>query len=173
MQRPPSDPPPGPPPKRQGRDVTRLEKTLWDTVTKDIVVPAPVAPKKTARVHLPGGSALDKGLQKKLRQGLIPIDDRIDLHGQTQDRAHIMLLGFIRDAYAAGARCVLVITGKGARPSADPDAWYEGQPGVLRRLAPLWLAEDALKALVLAVEPAQPRHGGAGAFYVLLRRRRE
>jgi DNA-nicking Smr family endonuclease len=37
---------------------------------------------------------------------------------------------------------------------------------------PRWLEEPALRPMILAREPAQPRHGGAGALYVLLRRQR-
>ena len=58
---------------------------------------------------------------------------------------------------------MLVITGKGAR---------EGE-GVLRRAVPRWLGEPGCRARVLAVAPAQPRHGGEGALYVLLRRKRD
>jgi DNA-nicking Smr family endonuclease len=37
---------------------------------------------------------------------------------------------------------------------------------------PRWLAEAGARARVLAAAPAQPRHGGEGALYVLLRRKR-
>jgi DNA-nicking Smr family endonuclease len=37
---------------------------------------------------------------------------------------------------------------------------------------PRWLEEAPLRRHILATAPAQPGHGGAGALYLLLRRRR-
>jgi len=89
------------------------------------------------------------------------IEARLDLHGMTQDEAHRALARFIARAQDDDRRAVLVITGKGG----------PGREGVLRRAVPRWLAEPPCRARVLAVETAQPRDGGAGALYVLLRRR--
>ena len=58
---------------------------------------------------------------------------------------------------------MLVITGRGLGP--------EG-PGVLKSAVPRWLEQGALRRRILAVAAAQPRHGGAGALYLLLRRQR-
>jgi DNA-nicking Smr family endonuclease len=44
--------------------------------------------------------------------------------------------------------------------------------GILRRAVPRWLNEPDLRPLILGFAQAQPAHGGAGAFYVLLRRKR-
>jgi DNA-nicking Smr family endonuclease len=85
---------------------------------------------------------------------------RIDLHGMTQDQARTALESFLLRASEDGWRAVLVITGQGL--SGD---------GVLRRRAPDWLAEPAIRALVAGVAEAHRRHGGKGAFYVTLRRK--
>jgi DNA-nicking Smr family endonuclease len=90
----------------------------------------------------------------------MPIDARIDLHGMTQEEAHRALLRFLARAYEDGRRAVLVITGKGGE-------------GLLRAGVPRWLAEASVRGMILAIEEAQPRHGGAGAKYVLLRKKRE
>jgi DNA-nicking Smr family endonuclease len=60
-------------------------------------------------------------------------------------------------------RTVLVITGKGGFGDAR---------GVLREAVPRWLNEGDLRPRVLSCAWAQPKHGGAGALYVLLRRQR-
>jgi DNA-nicking Smr family endonuclease len=44
---------------------------------------------------------------------------------------------------------------------------------VLKSAVPRWLEEAELRQQILAIAPAQPRDGGAGALYLLLRRRRE
>jgi DNA-nicking Smr family endonuclease len=70
---------------------------------------------------------------------------------------------------------VLVITGKGAGRERTPAAFAERERediGVLRRSVPRWLAEAPLRGLVISYQTAAPRHGGDGAFYVLLRRSR-
>ena len=84
----------------------------------------------------------------------------------TQDQARGTLLRFIERSHQADRRAVLIITGKGS--GTDP----LGRPvGVLRRQVPAWLQEPPMRDRVLGCEIAQPRHGGAGALYVLLRRR--
>jgi DNA-nicking Smr family endonuclease len=91
------------------------------------------------------------------------IEGRLDLHGMTQREAHRALAEFVSASGAAGRRCVLVITGRGL--GSD-------HPGILQCAVPRWLAESPLRGEILAIAPAQPRHGGAGALYLLLRRRR-
>ncbi len=105
---------------------------------------------------------LDRRTAERLRKGEIAIERRIDLHGMTQDDAHAALDRFIRLCWKDGRRMLLVITGKGS-----------GGAGVLRRGVPRWLAAGEHAARILKVETAQARHGGGGAFYVLLRRQRD
>jgi len=106
---------------------------------------------------------LDRRLTQRLARGRIAIDARIDLHGLTQAEAFAQLTAFLRRAHRAGARTVLVITGKGAIGES------EGR-GVLRRQMPLWLSSSGLREGVIAFAPAHAEHGGSGALYVRLRR---
>lgn len=107
-------------------------------------------------------AGVDRRTADRLRRGKLAIEARLDLHGLYQDEAHGQLNDFIVSAAAAGRRCVLVITGRGAG--------QEG--GVLRRRVPTWLNQAPCRSLVLAMAPARRDHGGEGALYVLLRRRR-
>lgn len=130
--------------------------------------------------HTQGGAphgrapGLDRRLQLRLKRGQLPIEARLDLHGLGREKARAMLNGFIAQQAALGRRCVLVITGKG-RPDWQRPAWGDDTPeaGVIRRALPEWLRDSPNKDRVLAFAPAQPRDGGAGAWYVLLRRRRD
>jgi len=101
---------------------------------------------------------------KRFRQGKLPIEARLDLHGMTQKHAHTALLQFVHHAYHQQYRCILVITGKGQRS-------YE-KGGVLRQALPKWLKDTGLKRMILSFETAQPKDGGSGAYYILLRRHR-
>lgn len=103
---------------------------------------------------------IEPGRKRRLTRERDPIELRLDLHGLDQDRARAVLHRFLAKAQAEGARAVLVITGKG----------FQGD-GVLRRRAPDWLAEPALRGVVAGVSEAHRRHGGEGALYVALKRR--
>ncbi len=107
---------------------------------------------------------LDKRSAARLKRGQLAIEGRIDLHGMTQATAHQALEEFLTASQRAGKRCVLVITGKGLRPT--------GETGVLRNLVPRWMNAPAIRGRVLGFSTAQPRDGGTGALYVLLKRRR-
>jgi DNA-nicking Smr family endonuclease len=142
--------------------------------------PQPRSPKGAkARSDLPliGGHhppGLDRSSAERLKRGKYQIDGRIDLHGMTQDRAHRALTDFIARAAGDGLRCVLVITGKGLRKLAEDEAGRvrADELGILRNAVPRWLNEPPVRARILAFGPAQPRDGGGGALYVLLRRAR-
>ena len=101
-------------------------------------------------------------------RGVKAIDARIDLHGLTQHQAHDRLRGFLHQAQARSHKVVLVITGKG---SGDARA-YMDERGVLRRMVPQWLSMPDMRAVVLGYEEAHANHGGAGALYVRIRKRR-
>ncbi|NLH80213.1 MAG: hypothetical protein GX458_05135 [Phyllobacteriaceae bacterium] len=126
----------------------------------DGLPPAVKAPPSLARI--------DPRTKRRLVRGVLPIDDRLDLHGYTEAAAHALLRGFLIGARAHGARVVLVITGKGAGPGKEHRAPHER--GVLRRAVPHWLADPTLRDVVLGFEEAHLAHGGAGAIYVRLRR---
>ncbi len=130
--------------------------------------------KQGASSALPQSQDIDRRTADRLRRGQMVIDGRLDLHGLSRDNAYVALGAFIKRSYGRGHRCVLVITGKGrSGKSASESAWLEGEErGVLRRALPDWLAEDAMRAMVLRAVSAQPKDGGDGAFYVLLRRNR-
>jgi DNA-nicking Smr family endonuclease len=132
----------------------------------------PAAPPVSAPAAKPrdleAGAAidLDRRTAERLKRGQLPLDGRIDLHGMTQDDAHAALNRFIAASRAMGRRCVLVITGKG-RASGEARGEIGG---VLKRAVPRWLNEPGLRAQILAFAGAQPKDGGGGALYVLLKR---
>ena len=105
-----------------------------------------------------------------MKKGRLVPEARIDLHGLTLAQAHPTLNRFILDAVAAERRLVLVITGKGkVRDELGP---IPERHGVLRHQVPHWLNSMPLKPHVLQIAEAHVKHGGAGAYYVYLRRAR-
>ncbi len=137
---------------------------------------------KTATHHRPPPvspplTGLDRRTRQRLARGQAEFEARLDLHGLSVENARAALVRFLAESSASGRRLVLVITGKGAAPFARHTLHGSGffdtpeRQGRLRRKLPEWLAEDDMRAYVAGYQPAHPRHGGGGAFYVRIRRR--
>jgi len=146
----------------------------------------PVNLPSAPHVHLPSPhkpppqiTGLDRRTTQKLTRGQVEIERRLDLHGTGIEMARINLLGFLRDAQAMGTRNVLVITGKGDSPYSRHTLHGSGhfhapeRAGRLRRLVTEWFHEPEFRSLVAGFQPAHPKHGGGGAYYVRVRRIRE
>ena len=150
------------PPVSAGPPPAAASKTKSPTQVRALArAPAPAA--RTA----PGLEPFDRRLKQRLARGTEPIDARIDLHGKTQSEAHAALISFLRKAQSDGAKFVLVITGKGGGARDD---WSER--GVLKRQVPQWLKLPQFRGYVLGFEDAHMGHGGAGALYVRIKRRK-
>ncbi|MDX5365836.1 MAG: Smr/MutS family protein [Alphaproteobacteria bacterium] len=135
-------------------------------------------PRPRAPLEPPPLGPLERRTSQKLARGQIEIEATIDLHGHSQERAHGALLDFVARSRGRGLRCVLVITGKGASPYArhtlHGSTFYEvpERQGVLRSAVPRWLGEAEFRLHVSGFQPAHPKHGGGGAFYLWLRKKR-
>jgi DNA-nicking Smr family endonuclease len=97
-------------------------------------------------------------VMRRLRRGLYPVDDELDLHGLTQSAARNQLADFLAHSRDGGLRCVRIIHGKGYRSGA--------RGPVLKVAVNLWLRRHMD---VMAFVSARAIDGGAGAVYVLLR----
>jgi len=97
-------------------------------------------------------------VMRRLRRGLIPIEDELDLHGLTQTAARDRLADFIARSRDGGCRCVRIVHGKGYRSGA--------RGPVLKSAVNLWLRRHTD---VMAFVSARAIDGGGGALYVLLR----
>ena len=95
---------------------------------------------------------------RRLRRGLYPVEDELDLHGLTQTAARAQLADFISHSRDRGCRCVRIIHGKGYRSGA--------RGPVLKTAVNLWLRRHLD---VMAFVSARAIDGGSGAVYVLLR----
>jgi DNA-nicking Smr family endonuclease len=181
---------------RKPRGLSTEERRLWDQVARtaeplrlplvpqseETVAeekrPLPKPPRRpaspvanpTPRPGAPPPGSLDHRTRTRLSRGTTAVDLHVDLHGLTQSAAHQRLRRFLERAQADDARLVLVITGKG-KPGADGGFGRE-ERGVLRRAVPVWLESAEFRHLVAGFDEAGRRHGGAGALYVRVRRRR-
>jgi DNA-nicking Smr family endonuclease len=139
-------------------------------------IAAPVLITRQLRTQPPALASLDRRMTQKLGRGKMEPEARLDLHGETVETARLQLLHFISSQRQRGLRTVLVITGKGASPYARHTLHgcehfhTPEREGKLRREVPYWLHEAVFRAHVVGFQPAHPKHGGGGAFYVRLRK---
>lgn len=135
-------------------------------------VPRPVAvPELRVRPTPPRTPAntLDGGWDKRLTRGTVSPDVTIDLHGHTLRSAHDLLDAALARAIADGDRVVLLVTGRPPRAESErPHA-----RGAIRAAVGDWLAASRHSRHIAAVRGAHPRHGGAGALYLILKRARD
>lgn len=109
---------------------------------------------------------LDGSWDRRLSRGLAAPDRVVDLHGHGLDGAYRLLDDGLEAAIESGARLMLLITGR--PPSGD---WDPVGRGAIRAAVGDWLAASRHAADIAAVRTAHSRHGGAGALYIVLRRR--
>lgn len=129
----------------------------------------PAAPDKAVprKAELALKHGLDSTWDRTIARGIVAPDFTIDLHGHTLDAAWSRLEHGLLLAENQGARVVLVITGK---PRPVERGSGHGQRGVIRAKLIDWLAAGSHASQIAAVRGAHPRHGGAGAVYVVLRK---
>jgi DNA-nicking Smr family endonuclease len=141
-----------------------------------MAMPAPALRRPPPASAPPPLTGFDRRTEQRFMRGKVEIDARLDLHGMGLEIARDRLLHFLSAQRQYGHKVVLVITGKGASPFASHtlhgrDHFYAPErDGKLRRNLPDWLHEAAFRSHVSGFQPAHPKHGGGGAFYVKLRR---
>lgn len=101
----------------------------------------------------------DRGGEKRVRRGKLEIDASLDLHGHTLLTGERAVMRFVQTAHALGHRTLIIVTGMG-----------RGGEGVLKRALPEWLAARDVRALIAGYAQAHRSHGGAGAFYIFIKR---
>ncbi len=101
----------------------------------------------------------------KLKAGTYSPEAHVDLHGKNIEQAYATLVSFVKHAYQDGKRHLIVVTGRGKNsPGGTP---------VLRERVQAWFTRDPFKRVVLGFCSAKPSDGGAGALYLLLRKRKK
>ena len=113
---------------------------------------------------------IDGATARRFKRGDFAVEATLDLHGYTEDRAYTAVDDFIKKAYLAQKRCVLIITGKGLAHDDNDDVL--AFKGLLKEKVPQWLNTRELRPLILAFRHPDIKLGGSGALYILLRRKR-
>lgn len=153
------------------RPLDRVNRMAPHLPRQPLPVPGTVGPvhpaPRPADAIAPLDATLDRSWERKVRTGELLPDLIVDLHGHAREPAYQLLVRMLHKAHARHARLLLVITGKG---KTGAGSWPAPADGVLRAALPGWLETPQLRPFIAALRPAHPRHGGAGAGYVILRR---
>ena len=113
-------------------------------------------------------------VNKELKRGKVKIDRRLDLHGYSLTEAYQKFKNEVKKNYNKNKRCLLIITGKGVHnknqkeKNAIPKLFY----GKIKNSISDWINEDDLKKYILTYQDAGIEHGGDGAIFVYLRKKR-
>ena len=107
-------------------------------------------------------SDIDERTRKKMDSGEIAIDAILDLHNQTLDGAFSLLVQFIDQCFKLSKRMLLVITGKGNRSGESLTT--------IKKEFLVWVNEPHIRNKIIRFSQAHRKHGGGGAFYILLKR---
>ncbi|HEX8574265.1 MAG TPA: Smr/MutS family protein [Allosphingosinicella sp.] len=128
--------------------------------------PAPSKPPPPPPARKGPGETLDGGWDRRLARGLVAPDAALDLHGHNLATAYDLLDRSLESAIRSGARLLLLVTGKPPGPAGP------SKRGAIRAAIGDWLHASRHAGRIAAVRNAHPRHGGAGALYIVLRRAR-
>lgn len=122
--------------------------------------PPPSPPRKAP------GETLDASWDRRLARGMVAPDSTLDLHGHNLATAYDLLDRRLEQSIRAGARLLLLVTGKPPGPERPASR------GAIRAAVGDWLHASRHAPRIAAVRNAHPRHGGSGALYIVLRRPR-
>ena len=96
----------------------------------------------------------------------------IDLHGFTLERANITITKFIEDCYQNSVSKIIVVTGKGLHSNVEKDPYVSKDLSILKYSVPQYIENnEELMKKIIEIKDAKIEDGGAGAFYIFLRKK--
>ena len=98
--------------------------------------------------------------------------NRIDLHGFTLEQANNILEKFINNSYENGVSKITVVTGKGLHSNVENDPYVSKKLSILKYSVPEYLKNNLeLMKKIVEIKDAEIQDGGAGAFYIILKKK--
>ena len=96
----------------------------------------------------------------------------IDLHGYTLDEANLKIENFINKSFDEGVSKLIIVTGKGLHSQNDKDPYVSKKLGILKYSVPEFIKNNNdLINKILEIKDAEIEDGGAGAFYIYLKKK--
>ena len=96
----------------------------------------------------------------------------IDLHGFTLEQANITITKFIEDCYQNSVSKIIVVTGKGLHSNVEKDPYVSKDLSILKYSVPEYIENnEGLMKKIIEIKDAKIEDGGAGAFYIFLKKK--
>ena len=95
----------------------------------------------------------------------------IDLHGYTLEQANKAIKSFVKNSYLEKINKLIVVTGKGLRSQNEKDPYVSKDLSILKYSVPEFLSTNkSLMNIIYEIKDAKIEDGGAGAFYIYLKK---
>ena len=95
----------------------------------------------------------------------------IDLHGYTLDEANKTIEDFISKAFSENVNKLVIVTGKGLHSENEKDPYVSKDLGILKYSVPEFINNNSnLMNIINEIKEAEIEDGGAGAFYIFLKK---
>ena len=106
-----------------------------------------------------------------LNRKLLSKKRSIDLHGYTLEQANKVIEEFIKKSYLDGVNKLIVVTGKGLHSQNEKDPYVSKDLSILKYSVPEFLSTNkSLMNIIYEIKDAKIEDGGAGAFYIYLKK---
>ena len=95
----------------------------------------------------------------------------LDLHGKTLDEANSIIENFIKKSYEDKVQKLIIVTGKGLHSNNEKDPYVSKDLGILKYSIPKFVKNNEnLMQIISNISEASVKDGGAGAFYIFLKK---
>ena len=96
----------------------------------------------------------------------------IDLHGYTLEEANIAVEKLIIDCFENNISQVIIITGKGLHSDNRKNPFVSKELSILKNSVPEYIENNPeLMKKIIEIKDAEIEDGGAGAFYIFLKKK--
>ena len=96
----------------------------------------------------------------------------IDLHGYTLEQANKTIESFVKNSYLERINKLIVVTGKGLHSQNEKDPYVSKDLSILKYSIPEFISNNkSLMNIIYEIKDAKIDDGGAGAFYIYLKKR--
>ena len=95
----------------------------------------------------------------------------IDLHGYSLEQANITVENFILESYEEQIGKLIIVTGKGIHSQNEKDPYVSKDLSILKYSVPEFISKNKnLMKIIYEMKDAKIEDGGAGAFYIFLKK---
>ena len=97
----------------------------------------------------------------------------LDLHGYSLEKANELIENFIIKSYEEKVNKLIIVTGKGLHSDNEKNPYVSKDLSILKYSVPEFINNNIeLMHKILDIKNAEIEDGGAGAFYIYLKRKK-